>query len=195
MSRPTIDTDRLRIRSLTLDDFEAIHRVMTEAFGAPDDADESLEERRRWLAWTVENEWALEMLYQPPYGERAIVLKASGALIGAVGLVPGCGPFETLPAFRARLHVAPPRQSTPEIGLFWALDAAHRGQGYATEAARALAMFAFSEWGLARIVATTEHDNAASIGVMRRLGMTIERNPHADPPWFQTVGVLWNEKA
>jgi hypothetical protein len=25
---------------------------------------------------------------------------------------------------------------------------------------------------------------------MRRLGMTIERNPRPDPPWFQTVGRL-----
>ncbi len=30
------------------------------------------------------------------------------------------------------------------MGLFWALGAAYRGQGYATEAARALIDFAFT---------------------------------------------------
>ena len=51
---------------------------------------------------------------------------------------------------------------------------------------------AFDELALARIVATTEHDNLRSIAVMRRLGMTIERNPLPEPHWFQTVGVLVN---
>src|SRR4051812_1559936 len=46
-----------------------------------------------------------------------------------------------------------------------------------------------------RIVAATEHDNLASIGVMRRLGMRIERNPDPEPHWFQTVGVLFNPKS
>ena len=41
-----------------------------------------------------------------------------------------------------------------------------------------------------RIVATTELDNAASIAVMRRLGMRIERNPYSQPERFQIVGIL-----
>jgi ribosomal-protein-alanine N-acetyltransferase len=43
---------------------------------------------------------------------------------------------------------------------------------------------------LQRVVATTTYNNAASIRVMQKLGMTIERNPLPDPPWFQVVGVL-----
>jgi hypothetical protein len=39
-------------------------------------------------------------------------------------------------------------------------------------------------------VATTEHANIASIGVMRKLGMRIERNSLSEPPWLQVVGVL-----
>ena len=45
---------------------------------------------------------------------------------------------------------------------------------------------------LQRIVATTTYDNTASIGVMRRLGMTIERNPLPEPIFMQVVGVLEN---
>ena len=45
-----------------------------------------------------------------------------------------------------------------------------------------------------RIVATTEYDNRASMGVMRKLGMRLERNPFPDPPWFQVVGFLDNPR-
>ena len=50
--------------------------------------------------------------------------------------------------------------------------------------------YAFNQLRLRRIVATTENDNARSVGVMRRLGMRLERNPLAEPAWFQTVGIL-----
>ena len=50
--------------------------------------------------------------------------------------------------------------------------------------------YAFAQLRLRRVVATTEHDNARSISVMRRLGMRLERNPLAEPAWFQTVGIL-----
>jgi len=43
---------------------------------------------------------------------------------------------------------------------------------------------------LARVVATTERENVASIGVMRRLGMRVEENLQPEPAWFQVVGVL-----
>jgi [ribosomal protein S5]-alanine N-acetyltransferase len=77
-----------------------------------------------------------------------------------------------------------------EFGLYWAISPAHQRRGYATEAARAMIAYAFAELGLARVVATTSYDNAPSIGVMRKVGMHIERNPYPDPPWFQVVGVL-----
>jgi RimJ/RimL family protein N-acetyltransferase len=52
--------------------------------------------------------------------------------------------------------------------------------------------YGFEQLRLRRIVATTEHDNARSISVMRRLGMRLERNPRPEPAWFQTVGILDN---
>ena len=60
----------------------------------------------------------------------------------------------------------------------------------ASEAAQALITYGFGPLNLARIVATTEYENLASIGVMRRLGMHIERNPLPDPFYFQVVGVI-----
>jgi RimJ/RimL family protein N-acetyltransferase len=119
------------------------------------------------------------------------VLKSSGELIGSVGLVQAMGPFGQLPHYQAMgiNH----RFNMPEFGLFWALLMAHRGQGYATEAARAVLRFAFAELKIKRIIATTEYDNLASQAVMRRLGMKIERNSLPEPEWFQVVGILENE--
>lgn len=77
----------------------------------------------------------------------------------------------------------------PAVGMFWSIRPAEQRRGYAAEAGSALANWAFANLELARLVAGTDHDNAASIAVMWRLGMTIETNPFADPPWFQVVGI------
>ena len=114
-------------------------------------------------------------MHQPPYEDRAIVLKSQGTLIGAIGFAPCLAPFGRLPSFGETPH------HTPEVGLFWALFPEHWGNGYATEAARAMVSYAFDKLDLWRIVATTENDNRRSVAVMRRLEMTIERNPSAEP--------------
>jgi len=59
-----------------------------------------------------------------------------------------------------------------EIG--WGLGVEHRGQGYATEAARAVMDYGFNSLGLHRIHADTSVDNLASWRVMERLGMRRE---------------------
>src|SRR4051812_20614781 len=164
-------TPRLSIRPLTMDDLDDIHMILNACFG-----ESPLEERREWLEWTVRNYRALANLHQPPYGERAITLKATGEVIGAVGLVPSFGPFQRLPAFRK--HCEPDDTfNQPEFGLFWAIAPTHQHKGYAVEAAQALIDFMFKDMDIRRIVATTEFDNAGSQAVMRKLGMTLEQNP------------------
>ncbi|MDX2138176.1 MAG: GNAT family N-acetyltransferase [Chloroflexota bacterium] len=178
----TLDTDRLHIRPFVLDDLDALSTVVFE--------DASTDIRREWLAWQVANYTALARLWQPPYGDRAITRKDTGEVIGSVGFVQSWGPFDKLPYFRSLLKQPPTDRSRPEFGMFWTMRADQRGQGYATEAARAMIDYAFREWHVQRIVATTEYDNAASLSVMRKLGMTIERNPDPQPEWFQAVGVV-----
>lgn len=63
-----------------------------------------------------------------------------------------------------------------EVG--WRLAAAHWGQGYATEAARAALSFGFGHAGLDEIVSLTAVQNVRSRRVMEKLGMT--RDPHDD---------------
>ncbi len=123
-------------------------------------------------------------------GDRAMVLKESGELIGSCGYNPSPIPWGLLASHRAGPEAPIDDRCDLEMGLYWALATAHRGQGYATEAARALIDYAFAHWNLRRVVAITGHDNAASIGVMRRLGMSVESNPFPGPHWFQVVGVI-----
>lgn len=171
---PALETDRLLIRELTLEDADAA-RAVNDGLASG------------WVAWTAETYAQLEALMQPPYGERAIGLRETGELVGLVGLVPSYGPFDQIPGLGAATR---PSRFRPEMGLYWALAPAHRGNGYATEAARALIDHAFAVLNLARIVATTERSNTASQAVMRRLGMRVEENPLPEPEWFQVVGWL-----
>ncbi len=179
-----LETDRLLIRPFALDDAAAFRRLLDEAFGQ--DSYGTEDTTRVLLEYNVIADRAHDVLHQTPFGDRAIVLKSDGTLIGAVGFAPCLAPFGRLASFGGQPH------RTPEVGLFWALFPRHWGKGYATEAARAMVSYAFEELELARVVATTENDNLRSIAVMRRLGMTIERNPLDEPHWFQTVGVLVN---
>jgi ribosomal-protein-alanine N-acetyltransferase len=54
--------------------------------------------------------------------------------------------------------------------------------------------YAFTALDLDRLVATTTYGNRALIGVMRRLGMRVEVNPFPEPPWFQVIGILENDR-
>lgn len=191
---PILETVRLLIRPFERSDLEAIHRILDVELAEVEMGSEgakSLEERRDWLQWTVLSYGQLARLYQPPYGDRAVVLKPSGELIGAAGLAPCLSPFGQLPYFKLRNGVGN-RLQTAEVGLFYAISPAYQGQGYATEAARALIDWTFQELRLGRILATTTYDNQASIAVMRRLGMSIEWNPYPDPVWLQVVGISEN---
>ena len=179
-----LETDRLVIRAFVLDDADAFRRLLDAAFGH--DSYGTEEATRVLFEYNVIADQAHDVLHQTPYEDRAIVLKSDGTLVGAVGFAPCLAPFGQLSSFGGTPH------RTPEVGLFWALFPRHWGNGYATEAARAMVSYAFDELELARIVATTENDNLRSIAVMKRLGMTLERNPSAEPHWFQTVGVLVN---
>ncbi len=197
-SMTTIQTERLVLRAFMLEDLDAIFQLLDVdsgdvAMDKPAAVAEARAERRRWLEWSILNYDALDRLHQPPYGDRAIVLRTGGDLIGACGFAPVLLPFGQLPGWRSAPALpARPARNTNEMGLYWEIAAQHRRQGYAAEAGAALIRYAFTELNLQRIVATTTYDNAASIGVMRKLGMAIKRNPLPEPAWMQVVGVLEN---
>lgn len=59
----------------------------------------------------------------------------------------------------------------PSVEIGWRLRRAHWGRGYATEAARPVLHYGFTEAGLDRIVSIPWAENLASIRVMEKLGL------------------------
>jgi RimJ/RimL family protein N-acetyltransferase len=193
MQVPPLDTPRLQVRPFVMADLEAVYQLLDVELGEADTGTGGalgLAQRRTWLEWTVLNYEQLAYLYQPPYGDRAIVLKEDGRLIGSCGYVPCLNVFDQIPALNPQPDRPPTHLYSPEFGLYWAISPAYQKQGYATEAAAALITYAFEQLNLRRIVATTAYENKASQGVMRKLGMRLAHNPFPDPPWLQVVGIL-----
>ena len=85
----------------------------------------------------------------------ALAYKSTGAFIGLAGLQP--------------------LGTTEEIEIAWWLTPTYWGRGLATEAGNALLSFAFGELELDRIVGITHPENKASIRVISKLGMRLER--------------------
>jgi RimJ/RimL family protein N-acetyltransferase len=62
-----------------------------------------------------------------------------------------------------------------DIEIAWIFNRQYHGNGYATEAARAVMQFAFKQLNLPLVYALIERENARSIGVANRLGMEFDR--------------------
>lgn len=188
---PVLETPRLVIRPFLLQDLADAYRILdVETAQEP----RTLAERETWLRWTIAGYTEYARLLQFPYGDRAVILRESGDLVGIIGFVPCLDSFSQIPGLMPNEDPSNimPQPSTAEVGLFWAVTPLHQQRGIASEAASALVGYAFSHFHLRRLIATTAHDNVASIGVMRKLGMRIERNPFEEPPWLQVVGILEN---
>jgi hypothetical protein len=131
MHMPILTTERLLIRPFVLGDLEAAYRILDIELGQADTGTagaQTREQRRAWLEWSVLNYEQLAWMYQPPYGDRAVVLKRSGELIGAAGYVPALGPFDRLPGFSSAVPPDRARRFVPAFGLYWAMPARPRAR-------------------------------------------------------------------
>ena len=159
-----IETPRLRIRSYTMDDLDAVHAIVgrPEVMGRQPEGVMSREQARTTLEFILES-------YDAPSPEElrklslAVTLRDGGEMIGWVGL--------------GRLDIEP-----DETEIYYGLSDEHWGRGYATEAAAALLGYAFRTLGLARIVAIVLPDNPASEQVLRKIGLVFEKEVHGLPP-------------
>lgn len=75
-----------------------------------------------------------------------------------------------------------PAAGSAEIG--WVMSPAASGRGLATEAVRALIDTAFEVYGLRRLVARIDPDNARSVALAERLGMRREAH-FVEEDWFK----------
>lgn len=100
------------------------------------------------------------------YGMYALERKEDGVFMGTVGLN----------------HVEIDVSFAPAVEIAWRLDYGFWGQGYATEAARAVLHAAFERFDLKEVVAFTVHDNERSTHVMEKLGMSRIKSGDFDYP-------------
>jgi RimJ/RimL family protein N-acetyltransferase len=92
----------------------------------------------------------------------------------------------------AQLEVADRARGT-QVELGWALDPAHTGHGYATEAVRELLRYCFADLGVHRVIANCFLANDASWRLMERVGMrrelyAVRESLHRSGRWLDTVG-------
>jgi len=151
---PTLETARLVLRPFTLVDANRVQRLAGDAAIA----DTTLNIPHPYEDGMAE-EWIESHPQQFAEGRAAtfaVVLKGAGPglLVGAVGL-------EITPRF-----------SRGEIG-YW-IGREYWGQGYCTEAARAVLRYAFEERGLHKVTGSHFARNPASGRVMEKIGMTRE---------------------
>jgi RimJ/RimL family protein N-acetyltransferase len=73
------------------------------------------------------------------------------------------------------------RDSHPDVEIGFAFLPQARHRGYALEAAAATLQLGVDALGLTRIVAITAPDNAASIRILKHLGLRFERMVHFTP--------------
>lgn len=112
-------------------------------------------------------------------GTLAVTLRENGRLIGQVGL---------------QLYILPWMPfAQPEVELYYKLGRAYWHAGYALEACKALARYAFDEMRLLRLVTVTQPDNLRSLKLLTRLGFCLAPAPEKWP--HEVIGVLSNPLA
>jgi RimJ/RimL family protein N-acetyltransferase len=149
-------TERLLLRPLAADDAEALHVMNAdpEVMRFIGNGEPLTLEETEARAAKAEAHWDAH-----GWGFFAAVETATGTLIGWAAL--------------ATPHFLPEILPVTELG--WRVRSDRWGRGYAPEAARAVAGFAFGELGLDRLVSCIHSRNAASIRVAEKLGMALER--------------------
>lgn len=149
-----LETPRLRLRRLIPEDLDALWALYRdpEVTRFIPDAPRTRDAAREELEWFQHGHPR-----RPELGLWATIHKESGQFIGRCGLLPW-----TI-------------DGQAEVEVAYALAKVYWGQGLATEAARAIAQYAFERLGLTRLICLVDQENAASSGVARRIGMTFEK--------------------
>jgi len=148
----TIETERLQLRRFAPGDVAAFHAYR---------ADDDVARFQSWQHYTVEQaeRFVREMAHHDPgvpgdAFQFAVVRRADEVLVGDCMFVLDAGD-----------------PANAEIG--YTLSPAHRGRGYAVEAARAVLGYAFDRHEVALVRAVTDTRNAPSVAVAERLGMRL----------------------
>ncbi|HEY3310502.1 MAG TPA: GNAT family N-acetyltransferase [Anaerolineales bacterium] len=150
--RQVLETERLRLRELTLDDAAFILTLLNEpAFirFIGDKGVRTLADARNYL-----QKGPIASYDRFGYGLWLAQLKLSGEPLGVCGLVR--------------------RDTLPDADIGYAYLERYWSKGYATEAARGVMRHAFDVLGLKRLLAITDQENSGSIKVLKKIGLKDE---------------------
>jgi RimJ/RimL family protein N-acetyltransferase len=123
---------------------------------------------------------SLDRLREHGFGRRWIVAKDNGSGLG----------------FTETKYYGPscPEVSPDEVEIGWMLIPSAWGQGYGTEAGRAIRDEAFERLGLESLVAEHHPENRASGRIMEKLGMVFEQDVVSIAGWPSRLYRLTRER-
>ena len=149
-----LETKRLMLRRLTLDDLAALFALYSdqEIRRYFPEGTLTYEETKEELEWFLNGHPA-----HPQLGLWATIHKETNQFIGRCGLLPW-----TI-------------EQRPEVEVAYLLAKEYWGQGLGTEAAQAIVYYGFEQLQLSRLICMIYPENQASIKVARKIGMTFEK--------------------
>ena len=148
-----LSTERLRLREITTDDAAFMLALLNEPSFIKNIGDRgvrNLEDAKHYILKGPAASYT-----QNGFGLYLVELKSSHTPIGMCGLVN--------------------RDSLEDVDVGYAFMPQFWGKGYAVESASAVMIYAKQTLGLERIVGITASDNAGSIRVLEKIGLTFER--------------------
>ena len=145
-----LETDRLILRELTMDDFSGLYEILSdeetmEHYPKPFDKDKV----KSWIEWNIENYKIFG------FGLFAVVLKENNEMIGDCGI--------TMQTIHGKIK--------PEIGYH--INKRYQGKGYATEAARKCKDFIFENTTFNTVYTYMKYTNIGSYSVALKNGMKL----------------------
>jgi RimJ/RimL family protein N-acetyltransferase len=150
---PELETERLRLRALCLEDLDAYARMYAD----PDvmrflEHGVALDRASAFRSMALHlGHWQLR-----GYGQWGLEDRATGTFVGRAGLWQPDG--------------------WPGLEVGWALDRDAWGHGYATEAGRAAINYAFEVLQVDEVISLIRPENTGSIRVAERLGERYQRD-------------------
>lgn len=151
--KPVLETDRLFLRELTLDDVDKLLRIFSDPeamryYPATKDREETVQ----WVDWNVKS------YGEHGYGLWAAIRKDTMSFAGQCGLV-----------------MQRDVDESDEVEIGYSFVRAHWNCGFATEAAIACRDFGFRDLNLGHLVSLIHPDNGASKRVAEKVGMSFEK--------------------
>ncbi len=148
-----LETERLVLRKLSLDDAAFVLALLNDSAFLRFIGDKkvrTLADARQYIS-----EGPQESYQRHGFGLWLVSLKSQDTSIGICGLIK--------------------RDTLADVDIGFAFLPEYRSQGYAFEAASATSEYAFKELGLKRLVAITIPENAGSIRLLEKIGLSFDR--------------------